>query len=515
MTPEELNKLFKAKEDYIDSKLAGLEKDVQALQRQLLELIMGDYVGKFDTEDGVIVANEKNIRLATEMEGVMNKYNSLFQKNVLKGFGQDMLKITGFTTSYFKGMDYSAKKLASIKKGMGFISQRIGITQKGNIIKGSYLDSLSQNPEVRRELKDFVLNQVAGQNNYGAFLKGLKERIVGNKETEGILQRYYRQYAYDSFNQVDATINKHFADDLGMEYFVYFGSLVRDSREFCKKRAGKVFSVEETKDWKNDPTLPGKSKEGYNPLIDRGRWNCRHQIQFVPKEYACDKRPELCGDKEIIIEKDIYKPIEFTEKDYNKRVLMSEKEGKEWDEILISSKKREEILKNYKALVNEKDINTIKLQTSDEYEKINNALRGKTLLIDKIKDHIRDLNEALNKLPKYTGESLRGANFKSEKDFFDFVNKMKPGLCFSDPAPLSSTISNVAASKFISTGQYKVFIKIQSKTGRFISPISEIWSELEVMYKPNTKFIIRGNSIIESEWQGKKYYEFYLKLEEL
>jgi hypothetical protein len=191
-------------------------------------------------------------------------------------------------------MGFAARKLASIEKNMGFISTRIGITAKGNIMKGSYLDSLSQNAEVRNELKNFVLNSVAGQNDYGSFLKGLKERIVGNPEAPGIMERYYRQYAYDSFNTVDAAINKHFADELELEYFVYFGSLIADSRQFCIKRAGKVFSVKETETWINDPTLIGKSKEGYNHLIDRGRWNCRHSIQYIPKELACKKRPELC-----------------------------------------------------------------------------------------------------------------------------------------------------------------------------------------------------------------------------
>lgn len=295
MTAKELNDLYQRKENYIDSKLNILDKSVKGLQRNLLELINSDYVGKFQTDDkGVILANEHNMRLAAQLEGVMDKYNAVFQKSFLKDFGQEMLGVTKFTTDYFKGAGYSAKKLSSIEEGLGFISTRIGITDKGNIIKGSYLDSLSQNAEVRKELKDFVLNSVAGQKDYVSFLKGIKEKVVGNPEAPGIMERYYRQYAYDSFNQVDAAINKHYADELGLEYFVYFGSLVRDSRQFCKKRAGKVFTTEEADQWINDPTLPGKDKQGYNPLIDRGRWNCRHSIQYIPKELACKKRPELC-----------------------------------------------------------------------------------------------------------------------------------------------------------------------------------------------------------------------------
>lgn len=293
MTLSELNKLYRRKENYIDSKLKSLNEDVLRLQTKLLELITSDYVGKFQTEGGKVVVNEKNMYLAAEMDTLMDRFDNSFQKSVLKDFGNDMLHTTEYTMDYFKGMGYADKKLKSIEKGLGYISRRIGISSKGRILKNSYLDTLSKNPEVRRELKDFILNSVAGQKNYSEFLRGFKELVVGGKDITGALERYYRQYAYDSFNQVDAAINKHFADELDLKYFVYFGSIITTTRPFCRKRAGKVFSVKETKKWKNDPDLIGKSKAGYNPLIDRGRYNCRHSIQYIPEEVAFKKRPSL------------------------------------------------------------------------------------------------------------------------------------------------------------------------------------------------------------------------------
>ncbi len=263
------------------------------MQRRLLELVMSDYVGKFKVdENGKIIVNEYNMRLAREVEDLMDKFSNKFQKSVLKEFANDMLKTTDFTSDYFKGMGYSEKRLSDIEDGLGYISERIGISEKGNILKGSYLDSLSQNAEVRKELKDYVINSVAGQKDYGEYLKGMKELIVGNDEVEGTLQKYYRQFAYDTYNQVDSAINKNFADSLGLTHFIYMGSLIDTSREFCIKRAGKAFSIEETEDWKDDPDLPGKSKEGYNPLIDRGRWNCRHSIRYISDELFYEMRPD-------------------------------------------------------------------------------------------------------------------------------------------------------------------------------------------------------------------------------
>lgn len=289
--------LYQRKENYIDSKLKSLEGDVSTMQRRLLEMIMSDYVGKFRVdESGKIIVNEHNMRLARELEMVMDKFNQKFQKSILKEFANGMLKTKDFSIDYYKGMGFSEKMLNSIAENMGFISERIGISETGQILKDSYLDSLSKNSEVRKELKDYVINSVAGQKSYSDYLKGMKELIVGNDQVEGTLQRYYRQFAYDTYNQVDSAINKNFADNLGLKHFIYMGTLKDNSREFCIKRAGKAFSVAETDTWKDDPDLPGKSKEGYNPLIDRGRWNCRHKIRYISQELACEMRQDLCED---------------------------------------------------------------------------------------------------------------------------------------------------------------------------------------------------------------------------
>ena len=298
MTEKELNKFYLQKKNYIDSKLKSLGKNVSMLQNELMQLIISEYIGKFDVKDGRLVINQKNMRLAAELEVLMNKFNIEFQESVLKKTAEDMLRMTGFSVEYYSQMGFSKKALDSIAEKTGFISTRIGITKDGNIIKGSYLDSLSQNAEVRMELKDYVLNSISTGKEYNEYLKGFKEMVVGGKEINGTLERYYNQYAYDSFNQVEAAIENKFATELDLKYFIYSGGIIDTSRQFCRKRAGKVFSIEETKDWKCDPNLIGKPKgqrcdDSYNPLIDRGRYRCRHTIQYISEEMAFRLRPGL------------------------------------------------------------------------------------------------------------------------------------------------------------------------------------------------------------------------------
>ena len=97
----------------------------------------------------------------------------------------------------------------------------------------------------------------------------------------------------------------------------YWKSGLEEGRDFCVCHNGKVFSIEETEEWKDwipdqcdyPDSHPMQSKEGtkyppnvvpgylqvpgYDPLVDRGGYNCRHIIGWIADELAYKYRPEL------------------------------------------------------------------------------------------------------------------------------------------------------------------------------------------------------------------------------
>lgn len=285
MPLSELERLYRRKEDFVNSRLNWLSKEIAKMQTDLMNLLFSDYTSKFDIKEGNIVMNTRNMRLIAKVDNVFNKFKEI--GNVNTQFGEDMMKTTSYSADYYKGLDIKAKTVDSIAKQMGAIEQSIGIS-KGKITKGGYLDDLTKMAEVRIDIKDYVRNSVANSKGVTDYLKGFKDLVVGKPGIEGRLQRYYKQFAFDTFHQVDNAINKNFATNLNLKYFIYSPkTLIKTSRAFCRKRAGKVFSVAETKLWKNDPTLLGKSKAGYNPLIEMGRWRCRHKPRYITAELAC------------------------------------------------------------------------------------------------------------------------------------------------------------------------------------------------------------------------------------
>lgn len=291
MSMTDADKVFAGKVNYISSKMDRMTKDVESLEKSLLNMIYKDYISRFQYDgNGDLKNTPHNAQLARQLNNMLKKFSDKFLKKLNTHFGKDLLKLTTLGADYYYSFldvaDIEKSTLDAIGESMAFIDDIIGI-KDGKIIKNGYLDRLTEADQVKKELADYVLKSVANRKGMKEFNKGFSEIVSGNDEQPGVLSRYYQQYAWDTWNNVDATVNKHYAENLDMKYFLYAGSLIETSRPFCRKRAGKVFSIEETKDWKNDPTLiDKKTKDAYNPLIERGRYRCRHYIKYLPDEYA-------------------------------------------------------------------------------------------------------------------------------------------------------------------------------------------------------------------------------------
>lgn len=292
--------IWKRKDDYITSRLDLLARKVDKSQNDLLTMMVADYMGDFKTDAaGNLLANVHNTRLALKIDRLFDALDDQTLRKINTTFGEDMLKLTPISGRYYTAMGEPAEIVKSIAEKTGFIEQGIGL-KDGKIIKGGYLDTLTKAPEARQALKDYVTKSVANKKGFQEYLKGMKKIVVGTKTRDGLMERYYKQFAYDTFNNTDAAINKHYADSLDLTWFVYQGSIIETSRAFCRKRAGKTYNTEETEKWKCDPTLIGKPKgkkcdDKYNALIERGRFNCRHSIRYITEDLACNNgRKEAC-----------------------------------------------------------------------------------------------------------------------------------------------------------------------------------------------------------------------------
>ena len=111
--------------------------------------------------------------------------------------------------------------------------------------------------------------------------------ILGLKDRTGALNRYYRTFIFDSIMQFDRILSNAHARQNDLNYFQYKGGLIETSRDFCIARNDLVFRREQADEWKDDSSLPGyPDVADYDPLVDLGRWNCRHYLLWLTDEDA-------------------------------------------------------------------------------------------------------------------------------------------------------------------------------------------------------------------------------------
>lgn len=287
ITRAKIQEFANALEQFIESSTDSLTRTLRASERALLRAILTDLLPKFDLQDGRLALTARNIARANLIEQIMDAHGKTSIGDVLELFAGQLLDVAGRNEAYYLAAGFNEAKVKAVSEGLGLIRAKIGVDADGMLLKDGYLYRLGRSEAVRQELKDYILNSLATRKQFSDFSKGFGELVTGTNDIDGALRKYWRQYAYDTYNQVREISNEQYADELNLEWFVYTGGIIKTSRAFCRKRNGNVYNRAETSAWKNDPDLiDQKTKESYNPILERGRYNCRHFIMWVDEDTA-------------------------------------------------------------------------------------------------------------------------------------------------------------------------------------------------------------------------------------
>lgn len=280
------NDLFQAKVNFLLAAEKRLVTNVTAHQQKLFETLAKELLPLFEVSDGIVTYSSKNIGLINRFDAVFESLEDLLNKNVLNVFANDLIKTANFNIEYFVALGFQKVVVKELFENVADVRLFIGVDAKGVLDKKGYLYRLGRTAQVRDDLKNYVLTTLTSEVSFKDFQNGFKALVVGqpSKNVKGSLVKYFDQYAYDTFNVADAAISKQAAIGLGLKHFIYEGSTIKTTRDFCRKRAGKAYSVEESKTWVNDTTLTYSPKSAYKPLINRGGYRCRHFIKYITEQ---------------------------------------------------------------------------------------------------------------------------------------------------------------------------------------------------------------------------------------
>lgn len=128
-------------------------------------------------------------------------------------------------------------------------------------------------------IKKILRDVVTGNGDYALLKKNLKEYILGNEEIKPRLKSYSGQVASDAVRQFQRNYFNAVSEDLGLEYYFYRGTAIRDTRDFCQQRHGHYYTKEEVQRWANS-NWQGKvsSTNTVTIFVYCGGWNCRHML---------------------------------------------------------------------------------------------------------------------------------------------------------------------------------------------------------------------------------------------
>jgi hypothetical protein len=129
-------------------------------------------------------------------------------------------------------------------------------------------------------IRELLKANIAGVGDKRDLRKVLTQFIQGTEAEKPFLQRYITQVTNDSVMTFNREYLNTISEDLDIEYYVYSGTIIGDSRPFCVARAGRSYTKEQVKSWGKLGPWQGKIFGTNEVTIFSycGGYNCRHTI---------------------------------------------------------------------------------------------------------------------------------------------------------------------------------------------------------------------------------------------
>ena len=227
-----------------------------------------------------------------EADTIINEEYNKIAKEVLDTFGEmpipkkfksltevDLTTLTALKTQSFSGFEDIAERFLKVINDEVYQSTIAGrpfddmVTNIRSHINGVYKQS---NVAEINELVDFI-----NENKFDNSKRVQVEEAVRKLHTQyasdragNNLRRYASQIAHDSVMQFHGQFTVAKAKASGLNHFRYTGTLVRDSRPFCRNMLNRTLTEKEIRDTWNNQGWGGKSPG--DPFIVRGGYRCRH-----------------------------------------------------------------------------------------------------------------------------------------------------------------------------------------------------------------------------------------------
>jgi len=276
-----LNDLIQKREAEAEKAKKATEAQVRILQAFGYTAVIEWAIQNLDTEEGRFKATAKNLGKVSGLYRVLGDWQTKYKGTMLGTVLDWAGKIFGANEAYFDSFEDVTESITD--KARRLTLQRWGYDGKA-LIPGGYFESLFNNQVIAQRTASLVNQAINQKMSLKDFQKTFKTVFVGIPG-QGMLERHWKTNSFDLYMRLDRTVNLLYADELGLNYAIYSGTLEEDSRSFCIARVNKVFDRPQIEAWRG-LEWNGKTKIGYDPYTDLGGYSCRHHLSFISDTLA-------------------------------------------------------------------------------------------------------------------------------------------------------------------------------------------------------------------------------------
>lgn len=158
------------------------------------------------------------------------------------------------------------------------LESNIAIT-KDALLGGGIVDNFGN------AIQEVLKANIAGVSDRATLMETLRKFIEGTPQRKAYLENYIKQTTNDSLMVFNREYLQTISEDLGMRHYLYQGTIIGDTRQFCQSRAGKYYTKEEVEKWASmdwDGKMSGTNRTTIFSYA--GGYNCRHKLWPISVE---------------------------------------------------------------------------------------------------------------------------------------------------------------------------------------------------------------------------------------
>ena len=248
MTIEELDEKINAE---IDASRARVEASIKSLEQKIVDLV-DEYNAGADVEDRIKSAREIQAKMIVEFE---------------KSYGKTIKDLIDFSA-----IDRAVKSFTGLP--LAGDTARALKAAAATTLDGYRSVSESAMSDINQAVLDYA---IVGEKR-DVIRDKIKSALSGSKDIAGKPMAVRAgTFVQDAIMKYHATANLLAAQKAGIKKFLYYGTIIETSRQFCIDHVGETKTLEEWEQLDNT-SWAGKGPGGI--MLARGGYGCRHH--FVP-----------------------------------------------------------------------------------------------------------------------------------------------------------------------------------------------------------------------------------------